>query len=210
MGITTILSDIAGVLLAKNPAWDDIKTWERRLNIPEGSLTQALYNPAMDRAALLGHISLDTVFQTASSTLGLHRDHLRQFEDTYWHQYQLNQTFATFLQSVRPHYTVALLSNAWPEARKAFNHLFSFETFVDFQLYSAEEGLIKPDPQFYALALDRLSVRPENVLFIDDRAENIAAAYTFGLHTHLFQESSQAIQAIRVLLHDHPLPDRTL
>jgi hypothetical protein len=62
----------------------------------------------------------------------------------------------------------------------------------------------------FRISSKRLSVRPENVLFIDDRAENIAAAYTFGLHTHLFQESSQAIQAIRVLLHDHPLPDRTL
>jgi hypothetical protein len=49
---------------------------------------------------------------------------------------------------------------------------------AEFDLYvnSAEVGLAKPDPAIYQLTLDRLGVRPEEAIFIDDHVRNTDAA----------------------------------
>ncbi|WP_028660659.1 HAD-IA family hydrolase [Nocardioides insulae] len=46
---------------------------------------------------------------------------------------------------------------------------------------SGEVGLAKPDPAIYRIAIDRSGLRPDELLFVDDRAENVAAAAAVGL-----------------------------
>lgn len=48
-------------------------------------------------------------------------------------------------------------------------------------LFSNEVGLLKPDPDIYRLALDRLGVVPQQAFFVDDLAVNVAAAQALGL-----------------------------
>ncbi len=51
---------------------------------------------------------------------------------------------------------------------------------------SAHHGLIKPDPRFYALLETETGLAGPHLLFVDDRAENIAEAAARGWQTHLF------------------------
>jgi len=53
---------------------------------------------------------------------------------------------------------------------------------------SAHEGIIKPDPRLYRLALDRMGLRADEVLFIDDSPPNIDAARSLGFDVHLFDD----------------------
>jgi HAD superfamily hydrolase (TIGR01509 family) len=53
---------------------------------------------------------------------------------------------------------------------------------------SAHEGIIKPDPRLYRLALDRMGQRADEVLFIDDSPPNIDAARSLGFDVHLFDD----------------------
>ncbi len=53
---------------------------------------------------------------------------------------------------------------------------------------SAHDGVIKPDPAFYALACERFGLTPSDVLFIDDSAWNVRAAETFGFDVHHFTD----------------------
>lgn len=41
----------------------------------------------------------------------------------------------------------------------------------------------KPDPRFFQLALDRLGVRAEETVFLDDIGHNLAAAAKMGIRT---------------------------
>ena len=47
--------------------------------------------------------------------------------------------------------------------------------------------MAKPAPDIYRLALDRLGFRPEETVFIDDLAENVAGAEAAGLRGHVFR-----------------------
>jgi HAD superfamily hydrolase (TIGR01509 family) len=53
-------------------------------------------------------------------------------------------------------------------------------------LASCHLGVRKPEPAFFARLLDELSLQAPEVLFVDDRQENIDAARACGLAAHLF------------------------
>jgi 2-haloacid dehalogenase len=63
-----------------------------------------------------------------------------------------------------------------------------FDRFRDV-VVSGAERLVKPDPAIFELALARFGLGPGEALFIDDRAENIAAAEAAGLIGHLFRDA---------------------
>ena len=61
-----------------------------------------------------------------------------------------------------------------------------FERFRDI-VVSGVEKLTKPGPEIYALALDRFGLAAGEAVFIDDRADNVAAADRAGLIGHVFE-----------------------
>jgi 2-haloacid dehalogenase len=63
-------------------------------------------------------------------------------------------------------------------------------------LVSGEVKLLKPDPAIYALALDRFGLAPGEGLFVDDRADNIAAADHAGLIGHQFRDAATLRRAL--------------
>lgn len=59
---------------------------------------------------------------------------------------------------------------------------------------SGEVKLLKPDPAIYFLALDRFRLRPDEALFVDDRAINVDGAEAVGMKGHLFT-TAEGLQA---------------
>ncbi len=75
-----------------------------------------------------------------------------------------------------------------------------FDGFRDI-VVSGVEKVTKPDPAIYAIALDRFGLAPGEAVFIDDRADNIAAADNAGLIGHVFVDAADT----REWLHRHHL-----
>jgi len=61
-----------------------------------------------------------------------------------------------------------------------------FETIFDEQFYSFELGFAKPEAGYFQAIMDRISVAPNRVLFIDDHDGNVAGAREIGIHGELF------------------------
>jgi putative hydrolase of the HAD superfamily len=92
--------------------------------------------------------------------------------------------------------TLALLPRLRPQVRRAVltnNNLLVLRHFStlypevaalvgDRACVSAEFGARKPDPDAYRRCLLRLGVAPENTLFVDDNAANVAGSRNAGLH----------------------------
>lgn len=57
---------------------------------------------------------------------------------------------------------------------RSFKHIFT----------SFDIGARKPEPEIFSAILDRTGFSPENILFIDDLEDNLAAARKFGIQTH--------------------------
>ncbi len=54
-------------------------------------------------------------------------------------------------------------------------------------LLSCEIGLEKPNPKVYELLLERMHLSPQEIVFIDDKAENVEAAKEMGIDAILFE-----------------------
>jgi len=65
-------------------------------------------------------------------------------------------------------------------------HHYPFLTNFDRLFVSGHLGMIKPDPRFYAALEAGTGFAGDDLLFADDRPENIAAAEARGWATHLF------------------------
>ncbi len=69
-------------------------------------------------------------------------------------------------------------------------------------LYSCDLGAVKPDPAVFATAAMRCSVPPERVRYVDDLAENVAAARAAGFDAHQVVTREQLLRALSGLLGD--------
>lgn len=80
---------------------------------------------------------------------------------------------------------LGLLSNA-PAPLAAAVRAAPWSGVVDVLVFSADLGLVKPEPEIYARADAAYGTRPADVTFFDDRADNVAAARAHGWDAHLF------------------------
>jgi putative hydrolase of the HAD superfamily len=81
---------------------------------------------------------------------------------------------------------IAVLSNMPIEISTYIRQYAPWFRDFDYVCFSAEVQLAKPDAAIYHACLDVVHMRPEECLFIDDRAENVEAARALGMHALKF------------------------
>jgi putative hydrolase of the HAD superfamily len=89
----------------------------------------------------------------------------------------------------RNHIRLALLSNA-PEPQADAIKDSHWARHFDHRFYSCRMRRNKPKPGAFTEALSIMGAAPERVLFIDDRAENTAAAADLGMATITFTSAA--------------------
>lgn len=81
------------------------------------------------------------------------------------------------------------LTNFWAETLPIAKRLHPALNGFDEEYVSAELKLIKPDPAFYEALEAGTGLSGPDLIFTDDKPENIAAAAARGWKTHLFEGS---------------------
>jgi putative hydrolase of the HAD superfamily len=190
-GISTILWDVGGVLLTNG--WD---RQQRDAVVTRFGLDEADFERR--------HAEVDQAWEKDEIGADEYLRHTVFFEPR-------NFTRAEFLDAMRAESTLLadsamgilralsaseeyVLATVNNEARAMngfrllkFNLLDEFDAFFS----SCYLGLRKPDRKIYQVALDVLQRDPERVVFVDDRAENVAAAASLGIHGVRYEGSEQ-------------------
>lgn len=94
------------------------------------------------------------------------------------------------------HYRTAILSNATNEWVDETLQRYRMTGLFDEIVLSAQVGLVKPEPEIFALTLRHLAVESTEAIFIDDREANVAAARDFGMEAVLFVDREQLRQQL--------------
>jgi putative hydrolase of the HAD superfamily len=199
MSIRALIFDVGGVLLHL-PNETRQRHWESTFGLTEGAIDQALWGTELSTQATLGKVHSDEVWAFLAAKLNLTHEQLHLIQHKYFVDEYLDPAMKQLLVRLRPHYKLALLTNAWSDARYVLTEKFPLSQLIDEMIISAEVGLAKPDPAIYHLTLQRLNVQPHEALFIDNKQRNIAAAQALGITCILFQSSAQVIAAIQQLV----------
>ena len=86
----------------------------------------------------------------------------------------------------------AILSNALPNLVDAAKGLVTDDGLIaaDKAFCSFDFGLLKPDPRIFKAVLDKLQAKPDEVIFVDDKSDNVEGAQSLGIHGIVFERAS--------------------
>lgn len=184
MSIAAVVLDIGNVLIE----WQPERFYDREIGESRRrEMFDAVDLHAMNDRVDLGEPFREVVYDTARAYPAF-RDEIRMWHDRWIELAQpaIPRSVA-LMERLQAHgVPVFALSNFGVEsfayAQTQYDFLHSFD-----RLYiSGHLRMAKPDPAIFAHVEETCGIAPENLLFTDDRADNIAAAKARGWCTHLF------------------------
>lgn len=197
--IEAVFWDLGGVIVRTEDRTKR-ERWEQRLGMEPRQLDRFIFGGEMGHKAALGEIHAEEVWEWARQELGLSQDEGTQLTRDFWQGDDLDQELVGYIRGLRAQFQTGLISNAWLELREQLVRHWRIDDAFNDLVISAEVGLAKPDPAIYRLALDRLEVRADRAVFVDDFENNISAAAEIGMHAVLFRSRIQAIAEVDRLI----------
>ena len=190
--IKAILFDFGKVLsLSPNPA-----AWSR-LRALTGLTEEALqhsywqYRDDYDAGALTGDVYWDKVVgrslpeETSSA--------LKDTDVALWTE--MNQPMLDWVDALhRAGFRTGILSNMPDAMAEGICARFDWIENFDHAVWSHALKMRKPQAAIYDAAIDGLGVRAENILFIDDKEENTAAAIVAGMQAIVYLDHDSFVQ----------------
>lgn len=198
MSILAVYFDLGGVIVRTDDKGPRTELAES-LGLDYEGIDQVFFGSESAQQASIGAISREEHWRSVVRALNLPESKIPVFVEAFFAGDRTDQTLVSFLRSLRPTCKVGLISNAFSGLREWVIDQKLDDAFDDMTI-SAEAGVAKPDARIYRQALDKLNVRAEEAIFVDDMPANIEAANMLGMHAILFQTSEQAIADIKSLL----------
>lgn len=90
-----------------------------------------------------------------------------------------------------------LLSNSWGTSTYPLDEL---RRLFDVLVISGEHGIRKPEPAIYALAVERMGMAPEELVFVDDLPGNLKPARALGIHTIHHRDNATTLAELQAIL----------
>ena len=107
----------------------------------------------------------------------------------------------SILEELQKHLKLVVLTNTnqihAPEWRKRYRDIL---TYFEKIFASHEIGARKPDAEAFQIVLDYLNIKPDKVVFIDDRIENVRGAESVGLRGILTPTTAQVVEKLQPLV----------
>jgi len=95
---------------------------------------------------------------------------------------------------------VGLLTNNVKEFGENWRAMFPIDELCEDVVDSSHVGMRKPERAIYELTCARLQVAADETVFVDDNADNIAAAHAYGMDTVHFVEPWKALAELDEVL----------
>ncbi len=123
-----------------------------------------------------------------------HYAHLIRAYDTHWENCipsELTGTVEIVQQIKQAGHALYGLTNFSSEKFPLLRRRFGFFDLFDDIFVSGEIGMVKPDPEIYLHALQRINRPPEECVFIDDSSANTQTAQALGFISIHFTNPAQ-------------------
>jgi putative hydrolase of the HAD superfamily len=192
--IQAVIFDLGGVLV-DNPAPGMISHYAAHFSVSPDAFIQAFTPYAADWQK--GTLIEQELWEHIASAL----HGTTPTEESLWLEgflstYQEKQEMFALIKRLKEHnFTVALLSNT---EGPVMNYIKQKAwTDVDCFMYSCEVGMMKPEHDIYERTLKNLGLIAQDVVFIDDKEENIVAAREVGMDGIVFNSPQQVISELR-------------
>jgi len=207
--ITALISDFGGVLTS--PLLGALERFNDHLGVTAEDFGRAMARAmgehgehplfALERGEISEREFLDQLEQELHELLGREVDLSGMAELMMAHLHPNEELFAYYRRVRSEHgLRLGILTNNVREWEPLWRAKLPIDEIFEDVVDSAFVGMRKPEPEIYALALERLGVSAGESAFVDDTEPNVAAARELGLHAVHFRDTAQAIGELDALL----------
>lgn len=189
-----VIFDIGNVLIEWNPE----RFYDARIGREARSRMFAEVDlHGMNDRIDAGGLFRETVYETAES-YPVWRDEIRMWFDNWIDMAQPRiEGSIALLRTLRAKgVPVFALTNFGIHSFAYAETQYDFLSEFDRRYVSGHMGVIKPDPRIYEMVEKDCGHAPGEILFTDDRYDNIAVAHARGWRTHLFEGPAGWAQAL--------------
>lgn len=199
MTIHAIIWDIGGVLeRTEDPAPRQMVA--DRLGFEVRELAHLIFGHTDNFRVQFGQITPEEHWDNVRVHLGLSAVEIITVRQEFFAGDSLDMDLVTFIRELKQDYCTAVLSNYMAHLRKKITDQWEIGNAFNHLIISAEVGMMKPHPEIYKFALEKIEYAPEETVFIDDFVENIEGAEAAGMHGILFTSPKQAKSDLNELL----------
>jgi putative hydrolase of the HAD superfamily len=197
--IKAVIFDFGRVISAQKPP-SLFHAYERELGLAPDTINTVMFQGKAWEEALLGRKTVDEFWQAIGPELGLKTTaQIEAFHRRYHADEAVNEDVLRLIRRLHGRYKLAVLSNSPPGLSRWLDSWRILDLF-HVVFCSGDEGIVKPDPRAFARTLDRLDVKPEEALFIDDTPEHVDAARALGLAGVVFTTAERLEEDVTDLL----------
>ena len=146
-----------------------------------------------------GQLKQESCYSRIAQEFGIEASQVAEAFSQARESLQPNDTVVAFLKHLRSRAQVKVyaMSNVAREDFAALSRKMDWSLF-DRVFTSGAAGMRKPDYGFYCHVLQEIDLNPDQVVFVDDKQENVLAADDLGIRGILFD--SFTVQTLRALL----------
>ncbi len=145
-----------------------------------------------------GKVTEETIVQAISEETGVSAEQCRTLMDRLRHALILNRDTLQLIHRLKSKkIQLTCLSNISYSFWNYLKDHYSLWSLFDDLIISAEVHLIKPDPAIFHLLIQRLDVNADDIVFIDDRPENVESAASTGINTIQFVNTRQCSSELK-------------
>lgn len=197
--LKAVIFDFGGVLVRTRS--ERLRAaWEQRLGLTPGEASALVFGGESSRAVQHGWITDADHWRGIQQRLAVDDATLAEFRAAFFSEDVLDTALLAYIDRLRAAgYHVGLLSNAADNARRLFTEVYPVIEHFDSVTISSEEGVMKPAPRIFQVALARAGAQPSEAVFVDDFAENVEGARALGMFGVHFREPDAAIRELAEL-----------
>ena len=108
----------------------------------------------------------------------------------------INEEIFELAYKLKKNYIISIISNMPDLHAKRNKEMGLFKEFFK-PMLSCDVKLMKPQEEIFELALNRLKLKPEECIFIDDREEHLDIPKRMGFKIIHFENNNQIIEELK-------------
>lgn len=190
--IKTLLFDYAGVITPTRDNYTFAQKYHKQFNMEPLELMHKTYLN-WDKASV-GEISDKQFWSDVGKELNIDPEEIKKM---ITETFPMEERLIDLIDRIRDQFVIAMVSNQvedWLEKAIDDNNLRNrFHYFIN----SYHVGAKKPDPKIFLEALKQTNSKPEETIFVDDVAENIAAAKALGINGIQYDTYEQFLNELK-------------
>ena len=162
-------------------------------NLPKDHPDRIYFNGASEKWDL-GQMTIEQFYDTLSHITHIPKESI---DKKFYNNAKTHVKVIEIIKKLKHEYKIILFSNNFKyNVIKYFDKLNLHELF-DELVISSDHNVKKPDSKFYKIMLSQTKPRNNEIVFIDDRKENVDTGNEMGIVSFVYQNPFQLVKDLK-------------